>query len=415
MKTKLLLTLFIISFITLSAQTTVNTSMGASYANMVYYKLGTQTETTFPANSWDMAFLRISNYNFDLRTNDHNGIEVFEASNNIADWATIDLANEGTWTQLRNSYTQWGDGALGKGSATYGWGEYNSATHHVSGSVIFVLKYSNGDYVKFINEDYYGGYTFKYAKWDATNSVWLADQTVVIPNTNNSNNTYNYFSFQNDVEVVAEPATTGWDFVFTKYAKDYYGDGTVYYPVTGVLHNSTVQVAENINETDTDPLPAISSLTFSDEINTIGDDWKHYNSGYTVDNETRFYVKYADDTIYRMWFTSFTGGSTGDLTFQFENVTTALDIEDVSTNFSFGMYPNPSLDKQITIVYDTSNTSENEIEIYNINGQQVYNKQLTNANGFYNQTLNLNHLANGMYLVKIRSGNNSITKKLILK
>ncbi len=414
MKTKLLLVLLVASFITISAQTTVNTSMGANYANMVYYKLNTQTETTFPANSWDMAFLRTSFQDIGIRTNDHNGIDVFEASNNTADWTNINIANESNWTQLRNSYTAWNNGALDQGSATYGWGEYNPTTHHVTGSVIFVLKYSNGDYVKFINQDFYGGYTFKYAKWDTTNSVWLADQTVTIPNTNNPNNTYNYFSFQNDNEVVAEPGTTNWDFVFTKYAKDYNGDGTVYYPVTGVLHNNNIQVAENLNEADGDPLPALSSLTFSDEINTIGDDWKHYDNGYTVDNETRFYVKYESGTIYRMWFTSFTGSSTGDLTFQFEDVTTALDIKDVSADFSFGMHPNPSTTKQVTIVYQVNNTSDNSIQIYNINGQQVYTKQLTNTNGFFNQNLDLSNLSNGVYLVKIKSDNNTISKKLIL-
>ncbi len=415
MKTKLLFILFIATFLTMGSQTTVSTSMGASYANTVFYKLGTQTETTFPANSWDMAFLRTSSYAFDLRTNDHNGIEVFEASNNIADWGTIVIANVGSWTQLRNSYTEWGDGALSNGSATYGFGEYNAATHHVDGTVIFVLKYANGDWVKFINESFFGGYTFKYSKWDTTNSVWLADQTFTIPNTNNANNRYNYFSFQNEQEVVAEPAITDWDFVFTKYAKDYYGNGTVYYTVTGVLHNSTVEIAENQNEADTDPLPALSALTFSDEINTIGDDWKHYSGGFTVDNETRFYVKYADDTIYRMWFTSFTGGSTGDITFQFENVTSALGFEELTKDFSFGMYPNPSLDKQITIVYDSNNATNNQIAIYNIQGQEVYQKQLTNNSGFYNQTLDLNNLSSGIYVVKVNSGNNSITKKLILK
>lgn len=414
MKTKLLLLLFVTSFLTINAQVTmVNTSMGVNYSNMVYYKLSTQTETVFPANSWDISFLRTGAFNLDLRTNGHNGIQVFEASNTIADWGIIDITNEGTWTELHNSNTEWIGGAFTKGSAPYGWGEYNPANHHVVGSVIFVLKYANGNYYKFINEDFYGGYTFKYSKWNSDTSVWEADQTYTLPNANNPDNRYNYYSLQNNAEVVAEPAITDWDFVFTKYYKDYLGDGSVYYPVTGVYNNSTVQVAENVNEADNTPLP--TNLTYLDEINTIGDDWKHYNGVYTVDTETRYYIKYEDGTIYRMYFTSFAGGGTGDITFEFENVTTALSIEEVSTNFTFGMYPNPSVDKRVTIVYDNNGASNNKIEVYNTKGQQVYKKQLMSNNGFYNQTIDLSRLSNGMYLVKVKSDKKTITKKLILK
>ena len=413
MKTKIFLLLIIISFTTVKAQEiTVNTSMGVDYENMVYYKLNNQTETVFPANSWDISFLRTSTYDFDLRANDHYGIEVFEASNNVADWSTIDIGNETNWTALHNSNTQWNGGAFSNGSATYGWGEYNSVTHHVTGSIIFVLKYANGTYVKFINEDYYGGYTFKYSKWNAATSSWGADQTYNISNTQNPDNRYNYYSFLNDAEVVAEPAITDWDFVFTKYYKDYYGDGSVFYPVTGVLQNSTVQVAENLNEADTDPLP--TNLTYSEEINTIGDDWKHFDNGYTVDSDTKYYVKYGDSSIYRMWFTSFTGSTTGDLTFKFENVTNALGFEEVSKNLSFGLFPNPSNNKQVTIVYDQSNSINNSVEIYNLNGQQVYKKQLANTNGFFNNALNLSELSKGVYLVKINADDKSITKKLVL-
>lgn len=414
MKTKLLSILFIALFFNAKAQeTTVDLSMESNYTDMIYYKLDTETTTNFAADSWDIAFLRVSSFDIDIRSNDHNGIEVFEASANIADWSTIDIANEENWTNLYNNTTEWVGGAYSQGSAGYGWGEYNSIDHHVYGTVIFVLKYANGDYVKFINEDFYGGYTFKYAKWNATNSVWEADQTITIPNSSNEDNRYNYFSFQNDSEVIAEPAITDWDFVFTKYVIDYFGDGTVYYPVTGVLNNSTVQVSENI-EADGDPLP--SGLTYSEDISTIGSDWKSYNgTGYDVNSDQRYYVKYENGTIYRMYFTEFEGGSTGNLSFQFENVTSALGIEDVTENVSFGLYPNPTKDKKVSLIYDinTLNT-KNEIMIYTINGVKVYNTNLNGNSGFYNKTLDLSSLESGIYMLQFKSGNASVTKKLIL-
>ncbi len=93
MKTKLLLLCFlVVGFTTLNAQEiTVNTSMGAGYANQVYYKISTETATTFAANSWDIAFLRESNLNQAIRVNGGIGIEVFEASNTASDWNTIDI------------------------------------------------------------------------------------------------------------------------------------------------------------------------------------------------------------------------------------------------------------------------------------------------------------------------------------
>ena len=194
---------------------TVNTSMGANYSNQLFYKLSTETETSYSADLWDIAMLRTSNMAFSLRVNAGKGITVFEASNTPSDWASIDVVDEASWTQLYNSDISWDNGAFDEGSATYGWGEYNSLTHHVEGTIIFVLKYSDGTYRKFINEDFYGGYTFKYSTWDG--SSWSGDQTATVPNSNNPNNTHNYYSLQNNAAVVAEPGTTNWDLKFTKY------------------------------------------------------------------------------------------------------------------------------------------------------------------------------------------------------
>lgn len=412
MKTRLL---FLVAFLSLSftfaQEITVNTTMGASYSNQLFYKLSTETETSVAADSWDIAMLRTSAFDFAIRVNGGIGIEVFQASNNPADWATIDVANQANWTQLYNSDTDWKNGAFQQGTATYGWGEYNFVSHHVEGTVIFVLKYADGTYKKFINEDFYSGYTFKYSTWNGT--TWSADQTVTIPNTNNPNNAYNYYSLQNNQEVTVEPAISDWDLKFTRYYTDVQGQQ---YLVTGVLHSDKVEVAQNDEPSG---MPTNPSLTYSTDINTIGYDWKTLNFTtftYDVHDNQAYYIKYQDDTVYRLYFSAFSGGSSGNLTFHYEDVTSSLSLDTVDTSTSFGIYPNPSKDGKINLIYDVNAIAKNNsVEVFSTTGQKVYSSQLKTNTGFYNKTLDLSALSSGMYMVKFISGEASVTKKLILK
>ncbi len=410
------LTVLCLSATAFAQETIVNLSMQPSYTDQVYYKLSTATASAFTANSWDIAFLRTSAYNFGMRVNSGIGIEVFEAVNTAASYNTIDVANEANWTALYNSETSWSNGAFEQGSATYGFGEYNPITHGVEGSIVFVLKYADGTYRKFINESYAAGYTFKYATWNAETSTWSEDQTVTLSNTNNPNNKFNYYSLQNNEEVVAEPAISDWDFVFTKYATDYFGDGSFFYPVTGVLHSDEVTVAQNDEQSG---MQANPTLTYSEDINTIGYDWKTLNDAwaYDVSSNQAYYIKYADDTIYRLYFTAFEGSSTGNLSFAVEDVTNALSLETVNIAVSFGLYPNPSTDKKVNVVYEvnTSDSQNNVVSIYTLTGKKVFETQLKTNTGFYNSNLDLSALTEGVYLLKLTSGTQSSTKKLILK
>ncbi len=412
MKTKLqLLGLLIFCMgVTQAQETSATVSMDGSYVNKVYYKLSTETETSFARDSWDLAFLRTSAFEQAIRINDGLGIQVFEASSTIADWSTIDVANEGTWTALHNSETSWAIGAFDTGSATYGWGEYNPGNHHVTGSIIFVLKYGDGTYKKLIIEDFYGGYTIKYSSWDG--STWSSDTTTTIANTSNPNNTFNYYSLTNDTEVVTEPSSAGWDFVFTKYATDYYGDGTLYYGVTGVLHSADVTIAKNDESSSSD----VSNLDYSDEINTIGYDWKSFNgTGYDVDSDLIFYVKYSDGTIYRVYFTAFEGAGTGNISFNFEDVTSTMSVDDYN-QISLGVFPNPSADKKINLVYDlNSSIDKNSVSIYNVTGAKVFETSLLNNAGFYDKQLDLSSLKTGIYLLNFKSGDFQVTKKIVLQ
>jgi hypothetical protein len=411
MKTKLLyLFIFLLGISSMQAQeTTVNLTMNPGYTNQVYYKLSTETETSVDANSWDIAMMRTTAFDFGIRVN--AGIEVFEAANTPSDWSTIDVANEASWTPLYDSETSWKDGAFMSGSATFGIGEYQGGGV-VAGTIIYVLKYADGSYKKIIFEQYYYGYTFKYSSWDGTN--WSADQTVSIPNTTNPNNAYNFYSLRDNQEVIVEPARTDWDFVFRRYVIDYFGDGSTYYPVTGVLHNDLVEVAQNDEPSG---MPANPTLDYSTDINIIGHDWKAFTGGsFVVYSNQAYYIKYEDDTIYRLYFTAFEGSTTGNLSFNFEDITSTLGIEDVTESVSFGVYPNPSLDKKINLVYDNKfDANNNEVAVYATTGQKVFQANLSNNSGFYNKTLDLSNLNSGVYILQFTSGDYNTTKKIILK
>ncbi|XCF06651.1 T9SS type A sorting domain-containing protein [Tamlana crocina] len=420
MKTKLqTILLMLVSFSLCQAkETEVDLTMTADYANDVYYKLSDGATSSYDRSLWDIAFLRTSAMNFSLRVNDGAGIQVFDVSNDPNDWSNVDVSNEASWAELHNDETDWNLGAFDQGSAdgayAYGWGNYNFATHHIEGDVVFVLKYADGSYIKFFCEDYYGGYTFRYSSWDG--STWSSDTTVTIPNSDNPNNMFNYYSLKNETATIAEPVIGNWDLKFTKYIADLDGAGT-YYLVTGVLHSDEVTVAQNEEPSS---MPANPSLSYSEEINTIGYDWKSFNMStftYDVDSNQAFYVKYADDTVYRLYFTAFEGSSTGNISFAFEDVTSVLGIEEVSNSVSFGVYPNPSTNKKVTIVYDVNQLSsdKNEVAVYSVTGAKVFNASLKNTSGFFNKTLDLSSLKNGIYVLKLTSGNQSATKKLVLK
>ncbi|WP_026449454.1 T9SS type A sorting domain-containing protein [Aequorivita capsosiphonis] len=402
------------ALITLAAtaqQTNVTLSMGAYYTDEVYYKLSSEETNTYPAASWDIAFLRENAQSIGIRVNDGIGIQVFEAADNAADFNNIDIANEASWTSLYNDDTNWDNGAFVQGSASYGWGEYNPISHHVEGTIVFVLKYANGTYRKFINEDYFGGYTFKYATWNGTS--WVGETTTTVANTSNPNNRYNYYSLQNNAEVIAEPAVGSWDFVFRKYNTFLDPPGENYI-VTGTLQSPNITVAKNEEPTGNgNP----NGQNYSEEINTVGYDWKTFNgTGYEVNTDMAYYIKYDENEVYRLVFETFEGASTGNLSFNFEDVSDLLGLEDISEGVAFGMYPNPSTDKVVNVVYDLKNSvsQENTISVYNVQGKLVHTSKVGSHNGFFNKTLDLSALQSGMYIVQFKAGNNSISKKLLL-
>ncbi|ASW74164.1 secretion protein [Chryseobacterium piperi] len=426
MRTKLLLASMLALGIqqTVLAQTdangynTVNLSMEPSYQNRVFFDFSANATVSQPANTWDVAFFRNSNMSFGTRINDAQNIEVYQASALPADWDTVNIANIASWgSPLYNpdQTTSLQEGAFEQGSATYGWGDYNGATHHIEGKVIFVLKYlATNTYVKFMITDYFGGYTFKYSKWNGTS--WDATQTKTIAN-GSDDAFFNYFSFTTGDKVAnLEPSKANWDLMFTRYWTDYtYPGGSMMYRMSGVIQNPSVTVAKvqpETQATSTSTVPAAGA--FSNKITAVGHSWKPTSGVY---NDVVYYVKRGAE-YYRMYFTQNGGASTGNMYFKYKNITSTLSVKEFGTKASFGIYPNPTApDKKVTVLFDVKEKANNKgnVEVYDLSGKQVYKAELTNQTGFYKQDLNLSGLTSGTYLVKITYGANSETKKLIIQ
>jgi len=426
MKTKLLLAslfAFTVQQTTLAqtdanGYTTVNLTMGPSYQNRVFFDFSANNTVSQPANTWDVAFYRNSAMDFGTRINDAQTIQVYEASNVPANWNSIDLANISSWGAPKYNpdiTTSLKNGAFEQGSATYGWGNYNVGNHHIEGKVIFVLKYvSTNEFIKFMIDDYFGGYTFKYSKWNAGTSTW--EPTVTKTIANGTDDAYfNYFSFTTGEKVAnLEPPKADWDLMFTRFYTNYMN--IMMYKMAGILQSPSISVAKvqpETQETATATLPA--STAFSNNIATIGYSWKP-TSGAPY-SDVAYYIKQGSD-YYRMYFLTNGGEASGNMYFKYKNITSVLGVSDIGKKASFGIYPNPTTaDKRVTVLYDVKEKANNKgnVEIYDLTGKKVHQSELTNQAGFYKQELNLSHLPSGNYIMKISFGGQTETKKLIVK
>ncbi len=425
MKTKLLLSSLLVLTVqqTVLAQTDalgytqVDMSMGSQYQNRVFFGLQNNNQVSQPANSWDIAFFRNSAMSFGSRINDAKDIKVYEASNDMSQWDNINIANLSSWgAPIYNpdQTTSLADGAFEQGSASFGWGNYNGGTHHVDGTIIFVLQYPDDSYIKFAITDYFSAYTFKYSKWNAATSTWGATETRTI--ANGSDDAYfNYFSFTTGAKVEnLEPPKASWDFMFTKYYTFY--NNIMMYPLSGVIQSPNITVAKvrpETQETSTFSIPA--STNFSQNITTIGHSWKPTQGFYT---DVVYYIKKGSE-YYRMYFISNGGATTGNMYFKYKNITSVLGVTDIAgKKASFGIYPNPTTaDKKVTVLFDVKEKLDNKgtVQVFDLTGKQVYQAELTNQAGFYKRDLDLSRLIPGNYLVKITYGGSSETKKLIVK
>jgi len=290
-------------------------SMGAGYADEVFYSLANGVVKTSPRSSWDIAF-STDPMSSTILVNEGYGIELYTyPSGDQAAWDAVDTAGIADWPVMYNSDTSWYYGAFDRndtGHPDYGWGVYNTQSHDVMGDSLFIIRLSDGTVNKLFIEKraaMTNSFSIKYG------IISEAGETKEIACSSYTSKNFIYFSFASGEILDIEPESDSWDLLFTKY-----WDESIPYNVTGVLTNVERETAE-LRNADTD-LADPETAVFDDDISIIGSDWKEFDMGsftYVVEEDLCYLVKSGED-VYKIIFTGTDGSVSGKIVFDIEKL-----------------------------------------------------------------------------------------------
>jgi hypothetical protein len=384
-----------------SAQTSQSLSMGPGYSIDAFYKMSDGTVISVPANTWDIAFTT----NLFAASNEAKGWELYIASDDVADWDDIDTTGQ-AWELLVNSDELWEEGAFNaqsSGGFNYGWGNYNPVNHGVTGSRIFIMKNLAGDVKKIVidNMTSQGVYNFRIANLDDTGLI-----TGSINKMSYSSKHYVYYDITTSTVVDREPAKADWDMVFMRY-KTSVAPGQPPYLVTGVLTAPGVLVGQRTGVPSSDP--GYSALTFQDNISEIGYDWKYFDMGtftFLMEDSLAFFVQNTASEIYQMYFTSFAGSSTGNLTFMISNVLNVSTEELSKTDII--VFPNPAT--EYIKIKGEGEQSTYIVELVDMNGRVIRSAEINDQEKF-----SVAGVTSGTYFVRLIQAGTTTVQTLIIR
>ena len=389
--------------INLKAQEYVGLSMGPSYAYDIYYSLTDGITASPERTNWELAF-STNPYNNNIRINSGNNVKLYEVTSDINEWENITELSSNSM-QLRNSNVDWSFGAFVVNTSdglNYGWGDYNTETNIIEGSRIYIIEYGSSTKKIIINSLNLGVYNFTIANLDGTSEENISIDTAPYTDKN-----FIYYSIETNEILDREPNSISWDILFTKYEDDLNNDianplsYSQPYFVAGVLTNGN-SIAQYEGNT-LDIIPS-SELDTTSNINTIGWDWKEYTGTFTIVSDLSFYIANQSKTsIYKIVFDSFSGQSSGNVSFNVLETEQLLNQNDFSKD-ELNIYPNPSSGK---FYLDFQSSSDILVSIKNIAGQTIKTEKLNNSD-----FIDLSDQVQGFYFIQINGGNSNVVKKV---
>lgn len=425
MKKLILLSILIITGSLIAADIVEDeVSMGAGAVNQVWYSMETGEVHNSNGMDWHIAFQK-AQFDAGVLANGPAGVKVYHVENLDYDQFLTELSedDQSNWVQYYNSDYTWDVGALNRDkygfevdAENYGWGNYDMGSHGILGYAIFVIELPNSKYYKFMidRREISGKWYFKYAELDDTDGSTVVDEMIDMNNYEEKN--FIYFNFDTGV-IDREPKSYLWDITFTKWTKliEMQGGELYPYPVTGVKSNLLVAVVQRDSADIEDGTSPPNEIEYSDNLTEIGDDWKELLTMDPVEYEIHqrvYFIRAVSGDIYKLQFTDYEGSATGVVKFKKQPLTTSVNEDN---SFAFAVYPNV-IDNSgtINIVTDNQINKNFRIELRNIQGQTVINKNY-NSNGFSANSLDINNLNAGMYFLTISNGSFVKTEKIIVR
>lgn len=406
---KLLSLLFVLIGFASLAQTEVSLTLDASYTKKVFYSFENGEVGSMRNDNWDIAIATYSTQTASIRINGGFGAELFQyTGGDTASWNNLDTAGLSTltnWKQCRDNQSAFEPSAFeanASGHPDYGWGKYNSVTHNVVGTSLFVLKTVVGDYKKvWIKEQKAIGNNIQIEVADLDNAN---NYTKTINKSVGSKN-YVYLNLATETLMDNEPSNQTYDLVFTKY--EGLAGPNAYYPLTGVILNRGVKSAEvrGLPVEDAD----LAAASFTEDIDVIGSDWKSFNMDifqWELPDSLSYYVEDLKGNIWHLWFTDWEGASTGNLKFKQQLVVTA-NVSELENKSGIKIYPNPATEN-FTLQLNDEVT---QISIFDVTGKMVY---VNNNLKFNELNLSATDLGSGLFFVQTK-GKTIETQKLFIK
>lgn len=392
------------------AQTSVTVSIGAGYANQTYYSLKNNTSVQQPRTDWDLQIVENA-FSASIRVNSGADAQLYELANSdTLSWNSVDTAG---MSAIYDRDTTWEESAFNYGNTghpDYGWGLYTGGGN-LFGKKIFAIKLVDGSFRKIWIKSLLVGntYTIRMANLDGSN-----DTTFQLVKSDYTGKSFFYYDLRNLQAIDLDPMADDWDLLFTKYPAEV-APG-VYYPVTGVLANYEVEVAKAAG-VDVGTVNYLD-YPFQTNIATIGYDWKVFNMQtflYEVEDSLVYWVLGRDSVIYRIEFTSFSGSSSGDFDFDV-TVVSPTGINNIHDAIqALDIYPNP-MDEDASIMLSLAQNGPISLQLIGMDGSLVFQNELQDVQaGLQVIPFHLDGLAAGIYVLHIRSGQQTLSRKIIVK
>ncbi len=410
----------------LSAQIYQEISTGAGYSKQAYINLSTDDQVLIDNASWDIAFDISSQQTAGVFMNESAGLiqgqsaprlKVYDAK--VGAFGNTPVLDTFTKYELLNKELSWkNDGAFNvlrnaSNPFDFGWGSYNPAQQSVQGTKVFVIEKRNGTYLKFmITLLTAEGYTFTYANLDGSNPV-----TKSFKKADYAGKPLVYYSFDTEKFVPVYP-NFRLDLIYQRYVTQLFDVSTnsyITYTLTGILNGPGVKAAKIITLDQEGAKYSTYKDSLKTELDVIGHDWKYFSgTGWEVPQDRVYFVKTADNKVYKFFFIDFEGSSTGTAVLQKELINTTAVSDDLGGIQTIAVYPNPA-SNQFNLILDSKQSSEVSLTISALNGQQISSRNFEIPAGFNAITQSTEDLPNGIYLVKAQVGTHTFTQKLVVQ